>query len=39
MTEVASQLNRFLASTKPSATYGVMDRVAARRAQGLTSSL
>jgi aspartate aminotransferase len=27
-------LNRFLASAKPSATYGVMDRVAAHRAQG-----
>ncbi|MFM0646654.1 pyridoxal phosphate-dependent aminotransferase [Paraburkholderia bryophila] len=29
-----NELNRFLASARPSATYGVMDRVAARRAQG-----
>lgn len=34
MAASASELNRFLASAKPSATYGVMDRVAARRAQG-----
>jgi aspartate aminotransferase len=34
MTGSAYELNRFLASAKPSATYGVMDRVAARRARG-----
>ena len=34
MTAPAHELNRFLASAKPSATYGVMDRVAARRARG-----
>lgn len=34
MAASANELNRFLASAKPSATYGVMDRVAARRAQG-----
>lgn len=34
MATSANELNRFLASAKPSATYGVMDRVAARRAQG-----
>ena len=34
MAAPANELNRFLASAKPSATYGVMDRVAARRAQG-----
>ncbi|MFM0738672.1 pyridoxal phosphate-dependent aminotransferase [Paraburkholderia xenovorans] len=35
MTASANALNRFLASSKPSATFGVMDRVAARRAQGV----
>jgi aspartate aminotransferase len=34
MAASANELNRFLASAKPSATYRVMDRVAARRAQG-----
>lgn len=34
MTAPAYGLNRFLASAKPSATYKVMDRVAARRASG-----
>ena len=34
MTASIHALNRFLASAKPSATYQVMDRVAARRASG-----
>jgi aspartate aminotransferase len=34
MSVPTQQLNRFLAAAKPSATYRVMDRVAARRAQG-----
>jgi len=34
MAATANELNRFLASSRPSATYGVMDRVAAHRAQG-----
>lgn len=34
MTDPAHGLNRFLAGAKPSATYKVMDRVAARRAAG-----
>ncbi|MFM0513442.1 pyridoxal phosphate-dependent aminotransferase [Paraburkholderia sp. RL17-373-BIF-A] len=35
MAASAHELNRFLAAAKPSATYGVIDRVAARRAQGV----
>ncbi|KHK55896.1 aspartate aminotransferase [Ralstonia sp. A12] len=34
MTDPAYGLNRFLAAARPSATYRVMDRVAARRASG-----
>ena len=34
MTDAAYGLNRFLAAARPSATYRVMDRVAARRASG-----
>ncbi|HIH2749828.1 pyridoxal phosphate-dependent aminotransferase [Burkholderia aenigmatica] len=34
MTAAAESLNRFLAVARPSATYKVMDRVAARRASG-----
>ena len=34
MTAATQALNRFLAAAKPSATYRVMDRVAARRAEG-----
>lgn len=34
MSERVSTLNRFLAAARPSATYRVMDRVAARRAEG-----
>ncbi|KXU82332.1 aspartate aminotransferase [Paraburkholderia monticola] len=34
MTATTQGLNRFLAAAKPSATYRVMDRVAARRAEG-----
>ncbi|WP_322050579.1 pyridoxal phosphate-dependent aminotransferase [Paraburkholderia bannensis] len=34
MSVSTQELNRFLAASKPSATYRVMDRVAARRAQG-----
>jgi aspartate aminotransferase len=34
MSQDVQQLNRFLASARPSATYKVMDRVAARRAAG-----
>ena len=34
MSAPAHELNRFLAEAKPSATYKVMDRVAARRAAG-----
>jgi aspartate aminotransferase len=34
MNAAAQDLNRFLAAAKPSATYRVMDRVAARRAEG-----
>lgn len=34
MTDSAYGLNRFLAAARPSATYRVMDRVAARRASG-----
>lgn len=34
MTAAAESLNRFLAAARPSATYKVMDRVAARRASG-----
>ncbi|NWK47069.1 pyridoxal phosphate-dependent aminotransferase [Ralstonia pickettii] len=34
MTDAAYGLNRFLAAARPSATYRVMDRVAARRANG-----
>ncbi|RQT13211.1 pyridoxal phosphate-dependent aminotransferase [Burkholderia contaminans] len=34
MTPAADSLNRFLAAARPSATYQVMDRVAARRASG-----
>jgi aspartate aminotransferase len=36
MTAAAESLNRFLAAARPSATYKVMDRVAARRASGAT---
>ncbi|MGN8063407.1 pyridoxal phosphate-dependent aminotransferase [Ralstonia sp. 22111] len=36
MTDTAHGLNRFLAAARPSATYRVMDRVAARRASGAT---
>ncbi|KAF1023917.1 MAG: Aspartate aminotransferase [Paracidovorax wautersii] len=36
MRAAAQPLNRFLAAAKPSATYQVMDRVAARRAAGAT---
>ncbi|MBN4683450.1 aspartate transaminase, partial [Pandoraea nosoerga] len=34
MTDAAYGLNRFLAAARPSATYRVMDHVAARRASG-----
>lgn len=34
MSTVTAQLNRFLAAARPSATYKVIDRVAARRASG-----
>ncbi|MDR5765877.1 MULTISPECIES: pyridoxal phosphate-dependent aminotransferase [unclassified Caballeronia] len=34
MSTVSAQLNRFLADARPSATYKVIDRVAARRASG-----